>query len=86
MGDSSDEDDGQECEYTSCISESVCTVKDLVHKCNSDPGGITNNRNSPCIRAVKYPIAGVTRKCVLTLDGYSYVIGKFIIIMIVHYP
>lgn len=51
-------------------------TKDLVHKCNSDPGGITSSRSSPTVRSFKYPSGGVTRKCVLTLDGYSYVIGK----------
>lgn len=39
--------------------------KEAVHKCHSDPGGSARR-----VRA----IGG--RKCVLTLDGYSYVIGE----------
>lgn len=51
-------------------------TKDLVHKCHSDPGKILANRNAA--RTVRHPMSstGATRKCVLTLDGYSYVIGK----------
>ncbi|KAG8278242.1 hypothetical protein J6590_025559 [Homalodisca vitripennis] len=43
--------------------------KEAVHKCHSDPGG------SGAARRVR-SYSG--RKCVLTLDGYSYVIGELL--------
>ncbi|XP_063358215.1 dual specificity calcium/calmodulin-dependent 3',5'-cyclic nucleotide phosphodiesterase 1 [Cydia amplana] len=47
--------------------------KELVHKCHSDPGGGRALGAAP--RAVRHRSAsGAARKCVLTLDGYSYVI------------
>lgn len=58
-------------------------AKDLVHKCPSDPGKVV--ATSSCLSkqlnqrtSLKYPSSGgpLTRKCVLTLDGYSYVIGE----------
>lgn len=54
--------------------------KDPVQKCHSDPGAAGSSyspskqisrRQVPCI-----PSSPNTRKCVLTLDGYSYVIGE----------
>jgi hypothetical protein len=71
MGDSSD--DEQIDEYDECPRN----TKDLVQKCHSDPGkfrdkNIATARVSRCSN----PMSSTTRKCVLTLDGYSYVIGK----------
>lgn len=65
--------------------------KDPVQKCHSDPGGggappstsglvgtsakrILSRRIQNAPSASNIP---ATRKCVLTLDGYSYVIGEF---------
>ncbi|XP_049885911.1 dual specificity calcium/calmodulin-dependent 3',5'-cyclic nucleotide phosphodiesterase 1 isoform X2 [Pectinophora gossypiella] len=47
--------------------------KELVHKCHSDPGGGRALGAAP--RTHRHRSAsGAARKCVLTLDGYSYVI------------
>ncbi|XP_063376625.1 dual specificity calcium/calmodulin-dependent 3',5'-cyclic nucleotide phosphodiesterase 1 isoform X2 [Cydia fagiglandana] len=49
--------------------------KELVHKCHSDPGGGRALGAAP--RTVRHRSAsGAARKCVLTLDGYSYVIEQ----------
>ncbi|XP_047515240.1 calcium/calmodulin-dependent 3',5'-cyclic nucleotide phosphodiesterase 1 [Pieris napi] len=48
--------------------------KELVHKCHSDPGG---GRALGAPRAQRHrSVSGALRKCVLTLDGYSYVIEQ----------
>lgn len=53
----------------------VSNDKELVHKCHSDPGGGRALGAAP--RTLRHRSAsGAPRKCVLTLDGYSYVIGK----------
>ncbi|KAI4478425.1 hypothetical protein M0804_012079 [Polistes exclamans] len=56
--------------------------KDPVQKCHSDPGAGSNppgTSYSPAKRISRKQVHGIpssanTRKCVLTLDGYSYVI------------
>ncbi|XP_076288767.1 dual specificity calcium/calmodulin-dependent 3',5'-cyclic nucleotide phosphodiesterase 1-like isoform X3 [Lasioglossum baleicum] len=57
--------------------------KDPVQKCHSDPGAVSaaGTPCSPGKRISRRLVPGIpsssnTRKCVLTLDGYSYVIGK----------
>ncbi|XP_037040128.1 calcium/calmodulin-dependent 3',5'-cyclic nucleotide phosphodiesterase 1-like isoform X4 [Bradysia coprophila] len=70
MGDS-DEDSSDE--SIDCIGTAV-RPKDLVHKCPSDPGHHGVVPKTLHTRSVRYPSGATTRKCVLTLDGYSYVI------------
>ncbi|XP_038206237.1 calcium/calmodulin-dependent 3',5'-cyclic nucleotide phosphodiesterase 1 isoform X2 [Zerene cesonia] len=53
-------------------NSNVANDKELVHKCHSDPGG---GRALGAPRAHRHrSVSGALRKCVLTLDGYSYVI------------
>lgn len=66
--------------------------KDVVHKCHSDPGSAVSEREegeddlhgsvargrSTRVKSSSRhcPTGPSSRKCILTLDGYSYVIGK----------
>ncbi|XP_047544535.1 calcium/calmodulin-dependent 3',5'-cyclic nucleotide phosphodiesterase 1 isoform X1 [Vanessa atalanta] len=56
-------------------NSNVANDKELVHKCHSDPGGGRALGAAPRTHRHR-SVSGALRKCVLTLDGYSYVIEQ----------
>ncbi|XP_061385909.1 dual specificity calcium/calmodulin-dependent 3',5'-cyclic nucleotide phosphodiesterase 1 isoform X6 [Danaus plexippus] len=56
-------------------SSNLANDKELVHKCHSDPGGGRALGAAPRTHRHR-SVSGALRKCVLTLDGYSYVIEQ----------
>ncbi|XP_069356074.1 dual specificity calcium/calmodulin-dependent 3',5'-cyclic nucleotide phosphodiesterase 1 isoform X1 [Maniola hyperantus] len=54
-------------------NSTLASDKELVHKCHSDPGGGRALGAIPRTHRHR-SVSGALRKCVLTLDGYSYVI------------
>lgn len=57
-------------------NSNLASDKELVHKCHSDPGGGRALGATP--RTHRNRSVSALRRCVLTLDGYSYVIGMFL--------
>lgn len=45
-------------------------------ECSKDKCHTEDPSKKSSTRAVRHPSGGTMRKCVLTLDGYSYVIGE----------
>ncbi|XP_069356078.1 dual specificity calcium/calmodulin-dependent 3',5'-cyclic nucleotide phosphodiesterase 1 isoform X2 [Maniola hyperantus] len=56
-------------------NSTLASDKELVHKCHSDPGGGRALGAIPRTHRHR-SVSGALRKCVLTLDGYSYVIEQ----------
>jgi hypothetical protein len=69
MAESSSDDEQTSIEFENKGARS----KDLVYKCNSDPGKVQVNKN---LTIQTFRNSCAPRKCLLTLDGYSYVIGE----------
>lgn len=64
-------------------NSNVESDKELVHKCHSDPGGGRALGSNPRMHRHR-SASGAAKKCVLTLDGYSYVIGKYVFFFVLH--
>lgn len=64
-------------------NSNLANDKELVHKCHSDPGGGRALGAAPRTHRHR-SVSGALRKCVLTLDGYSYVIGMLFMTCTLH--